>query len=828
MRKFLAIIVSFAVILAMIPTMAFAAVDTESVNVTLAESSATYTGRAITPIVTVTDTNGHVSSSEYVVTYKQEDTTVTDLKNPGTYKVVVTGTGWSKEADFTINKLDPSKVTGSITPKAVGTTVKYNELNISFMNGSTPLTLTAGTEYSFVGVADPATEGINVALGSVNNVKIKYNSTYFTSDAEDNIAFSGKYNLASYSFVAADPSTSPVYYTPGMKYTTTFTPTDIPTGAPKTPTYTVTYTTNDKVTGLPINAKLTGTGDFMGEVTVPTGVTIQPRSIKNCKYTVETSSSSTIAPKAKITDGSYTLVEGKDYKVSYSGTPYYANITGIGNYVDMITDVKFSVGSEITDASLSSYSFVYNGLSQKPSVTVKAGEVTVPSTGYRIEWDADTTNQGTKTVKIIGVGSYSGEKTLTYTITKKYVDKLSISLSGSSFKATGQYIEPTVTVKDGTTILKKDKDYTISYAGNVSASYTPATATVTLIGNYYGSKAINFYLGSNPASGLTVTLDKSSYNYTGTEIKPTVTVKNGTTTVSASNYDVEYKNNKAVGTGTVVLIFKYGYYGTIEKTFTITGKTVSNCTVTLSQTTYAADGTEKKPTVVVKDGTKTLVNGTDYTVTYANNKSPGNASVIITGKGGYSGTKTEYFKITGLSQYITIDQDEYTKYPTSSPFKLNPTCNGDGTGFTFTSSDSGVASVAADGTVTLKAPGRAVITIATKGDVKYTPASETVTITVKPNKGSLAKLGTPAKRSLRVYINKRTGVDGYQVRYTRGTGYKYFTAKHVTSVYKTQYRTVRYLKSGYTYKVQVRAYKILDDGTKLYGSWSTAKSLKVK
>ncbi len=75
--------------------------------------------------------------------------------------------------------------------------------------------------------------------------------------------------------------------------------------------------------------------------------------------------------------------------------------------------------------------------------------------------------------------------------------------------------------------------------------------------------------------------------------------------------------------------------------------------ITLSETTYAYDGTAKTPTVTIKDGDKTLKNGTDYTLKYDNNTAIGTATVTITGKGSYVGTiikeytieKAEYYNI---------------------------------------------------------------------------------------------------------------------------------------------------------------------------------------
>lgn len=74
-------------------------------------------------------------------------------------------------------------------------------------------------------------------------------------------------------------------------------------------------------------------------------------------------------------------------------------------------------------------------------------------------------------------------------------------------------------------------------------------------------------------------------------------------------------------------------------------KSISGCTLTLSKTNCIYDGTAQKPVVTLKDGTTTLRNNTDYTVTYANNTNVGTATVTVTGKGSYTGTKSTTFTI---------------------------------------------------------------------------------------------------------------------------------------------------------------------------------------
>lgn len=79
-----------------------------------------------------------------------------------------------------------------------------------------------------------------------------------------------------------------------------------------------------------------------------------------------------------------------------------------------------------------------------------------------------------------------------------------------------------------------------------------------------------------------------------------------------------------------------------------------------SSKTYT--GKSIKPSLTVKDGSKKLKNGTDYKVTYKNNKNIGKATVTVTGKGKYSGTKKLTFKI--LPKKTTISSAKSTKRKT--------------------------------------------------------------------------------------------------------------------------------------------------------------------
>ncbi len=69
---------------------------------------------------------------------------------------------------------------------------------------------------------------------------------------------------------------------------------------------------------------------------------------------------------------------------------------------------------------------------------------------------------------------------------------------------------------------------------------------------------------------------------------------------------------------------------------------------------YTYTGKARKPAVTIKDGDYTLVKGTDYTLTYKNCKNIGTATVTITGKGNYTGTKTLTYKIVPKKTTIKV------------------------------------------------------------------------------------------------------------------------------------------------------------------------------
>lgn len=318
---------------------------------------------------------------------------------------------------------------------------------------------------------------------------------------------------------------------------------------------------------------------------------------------------------------------------------------------------------------------------------------------------------------------------------------------------TGQPMGSVSTVKAGElTGLVENTDYTVTFNNNVNAGENTAMAVIMGTGNYDGTLIKNFTI-TPKALEEEMVCAIADQPYTGEQVKPDVTVADGTTTlVEGRNFTVTYGDNNTVGTneGTVTIQGTGNYTGEVKVTFNITNTGTFEVIVDNSTLTY--DGTEKEPAVTVwavsDDGnTKTLLTvGTDYTVTYADNMDAGTASVTITGKGAYAESggswksTTVYFTIQPAEQSVTfagVTDGKLEKTYGDSAFEqaatvtLNPEVSGQTPGVvTYTSSNPAVATVDSDGKVTIVGAGTATITASAAATQNYKEAEASYTLTV--------------------------------------------------------------------------------------------------
>ena len=222
---------------------------------------------------------------------------------------------------------------------------------------------------------------------------------------------------------------------------------------------------------------------------------------------------------------------------------------------------------------------------------------------------------------------FSSTGTALNPIEKKTISSNNVTLSQNSYTYDGRAKKPTVTIKDGNTVLKEGTDYTVTYSNNINVG--TAKVTVTGKGNYTGTVTKEFMItkaapeqGVKDLSHCTVTLSKSSYTYDGKAKKPAVTVKDGNTALKErTDYTVTYSNNINVGTAKVTVAGKGNYKGTVTKGFTITVKKgtyhkVGSCQYKVTGTsTVSFTGVKDNKAAKVKIPKTVKIGGKDFKVT---------------------------------------------------------------------------------------------------------------------------------------------------------------------------------------------------------------------
>lgn len=316
----------------------------------------------------------------------------------------------------------------------------------------------------------------------------------------------------------------------------------------------------------------------------------------------------------------------------------------------------------------------YTGKAITPDVKLYLGTTElVKDTDYVVNYK-NNTNPGTATIEISGRGNYAGyNKSYDFKIVKgKLTDEMVQAGEYTVNTATGEVSSASIT--DLT--YNVDYEATAEYKSSTQASVT-YDVSVKGIGNFDGgpfTKEVT--MQGAPGTPIDINsvviaeLDKTSYEYTGSDINPPVHFYSRTATGKGEeiptfkdNVEVIYPSDSSASTTqktvTITGIADKGYVGTIELNYTITplniGKSGSGVTVTVAKEQGRTDnkwthtGSEILPGVTVKltkgEVTKNLNEGTDYTLKYRNNTDIGTARITVSGKGNYSGTINEEFEI---------------------------------------------------------------------------------------------------------------------------------------------------------------------------------------
>ena len=353
----------------------------------------------------------------------------------------------------------------------------------------------------------------------------------------------------------------------------------------------------------------------------------------------------------------------------------------------------------------------YDGNEHRNKPTVKDGEkVLVEDTDYTLSYSEDVINAGKVTVTITGAGNYSQETTVDYQITPRTV-KLTSGSDSKTYDGTPLVKHDVTVSEDG---FVKDDGATYEFTGsqtNVGTSdntFTYALKDGTLASNYEITTA---------NGTLTVEAVK-------TEVKVEITGHTDTVTYdgqvhSVSGYDVTNISNKLYSdtaisfTGTAVvsrIVAGTSYMGLTAAQFSNTSANFTNVTFVVhdgwlkidpksiipdgpntpdekktgievtkpADSKYDGNVHENKPVVKDTKTGATLVEGTDYTLSYkGDTTNAGTVTVTITGAGNYTGSHNVEYQITKRNVTLTsaTDSKVYDKTPLTNS---NIAIGGDG------------------------------------------------------------------------------------------------------------------------------------------------------
>ena len=515
----------------------------------------------------------------------------------------------------------------------------------------------------------------------------------------------------------------------GLPHVNPLTVTDTKTGKEleENKDYTLTYV-GDVVNVGTVKVKVKGIGNYTGEFTKKYQIT--PR-----EYTVTTDSAEKPYDGTALTAGGRVnnLVDGETvtlkitgsqtevgssnntYSLTWDGSAKEKNYTHGTDSIGLLTVTPKSIipsdtnGIEVTKPADSKYDGKVH--ENKPTVKDnKTDKSLVEGTDYTLAYKGDTTNVGTVTVTITGIGNYTGSHDVTYQITRRTV-KLTSGSDSKTYDGTPLVKHDVTVSEDG---FADGEGATYSYTGTqTDAGSSENTFTYAL---KEGTLASNYEITT--ANGtLTVEAVK-------TEVKVEITGHTDTVTYdgqvhSVSGYDVTNISNKLYSdtaisfTGTAVvsrIVAGTSYMGLKAAQFSNTSANFTNVTFVVhdgwlkvdpksiipdgpdtpdekktgievtkpADSKYDGNVHENKPEVKDTKTGATLVEGTDYTLSYKGDTiNAGTVTVKITGAGNYTGSHNVEYQIT--KRNVTLTSATASKVYDKTPLtNSNVTVGGDG------------------------------------------------------------------------------------------------------------------------------------------------------
>ena len=207
----------------------------------------------------------------------------------------------------------------------------------------------------------------------------------------------------------------------------------------------------------------------------------------------------------------------------------------------------------------------------------------------------------------------------------------------------------------------------------------------------------------------------------------------------------------------------------------------------------------------------------------------GEYTVVVTGKGRYTGTATAAYTILGKPQKMTTSKMRYRMIRSDKPLQLSARADGDGTGITWESRNEGVATVSENGLVTPQGLGRVYIYAQTTGNRVSQPAKLRFTVEICPERTTRLSVRRSGDESADISWNPVSGADRYELRYATEADFAKKQYQSLTVNKNTLFTELTSLRKGQAYLIQLRAVSEHEDGRGntycLYGAWSSVKKI---
>ena len=327
----------------------------------------------------------------------------------------------------------------------------------------------------------------------------------------------------------------------------------------------------------------------------------------------------------------------------------------------------------------------------KPTVTdTKTDRTLVEGTDYELSYSKDVINAGTVTVTVKGIGNYEGSFEVTYEITKRNVTLTSGSASKIYDKKA--LTNDTVTVTGDGFVKDEGATYDVTGSqtnkGSSNNTFTYELKSNTKASNYnievkFGELKVTAQDGEVV---VTITGRSDTVEYDGNEKSVQgydVTITEGskyTTDDFTFNGTAEAKGTEA---GTYPMNLAADQFTNTNDNYTQVTFIVNDGTLTINPKSITPDGpdtpkeektgiTVTDPENSIYDGNEhingltvtdsklntTLVEGTDYTLTYSGDLiNVGTVTITIKGIGNYTGEFTKTYKITPREYTVTTNTD---------------------------------------------------------------------------------------------------------------------------------------------------------------------------